>query len=121
MTAAQTAAKARGEVVEVGSKKKKPTGMGGSVGGKKGNIANLKGRRSGVGTPLTVIGEGGSGAATPAEVEDEEDEGDGGEVDNAASDAVVGGSGLRKEIITCQSSFLLLPNWTWCEVRDRQC
>ncbi|OCF40308.1 INO80 complex subunit C [Kwoniella heveanensis CBS 569] len=86
LSAAHTAAKARGEVIDVTKKKKGSGGGGGSV-KNKGNIANLlKGRmkRESLGTPGALsAGTGGggdstmvSGATTPAlEAEgDEEDE-----------------------------------------------
>ena len=96
LTAAQTAAKARGEIVEVGSKKKKANPVGAAA--RKGNVGNLKGRRSGVGTPL--LGEEGSGMTTLADDGEEEE---GGGADGADDVGVrAGDGGPRKEIITCQ-------------------
>jgi INO80 complex subunit C len=103
LSAAQTAAKARGEPIDVGKKKKNPPGMNRPKGW------NLKGRRSGVATPMTM--ESGSGSGTPAREEDDEEEDEEGTA-AAASAAVLGGpeeskqdqdnGEPRKEIITCQ-------------------
>lgn len=94
LTAAQTAAKARGEVIEIGSKKKKVgTGLG-AIGAKKGNILNIKGKRS-------VLGEGGSGATTPVEEVEDEDEGES-EAMKVDGEVEAGDGTPRKEVITCQ-------------------
>ena len=99
LTAAQTAARARGEVVETGGKKKKGPKDGPSKRG-----FNLKGRAakgvgggsvSGVATPMTEDME--SGQTTPMvdddEGEDEDGDGQVGQVNGMSS----------KEIITCES------------------
>jgi INO80 complex subunit C len=103
LSAAQTAAKARGEPIDVGKKKKNPPGMNRPKGW------NLKGRRSGVATPMTM--ESGSGSGTPAREEDDEEEDEEG---TGAAAVALGGAeelkqdqdngGPRKEIITCQWS-----------------
>jgi hypothetical protein len=80
LSAAQTAAKARGEPIDVGKKKKNPPGMNRPKGW------NLKGRRSGVATPMTM--ESGSGSGTPAREEDDEEED---EESAAAAAAALGG------------------------------
>jgi INO80 complex subunit C len=99
LSAAQTAAKARGEPIEVGKKKKNPAGMNRPKGW------NLKGRKSGVATPMTVES-GGSGTGTPArEEEDDEEEADAEEVVAPGIEAN-GSAELRQEIITCKWTVL---------------
>ncbi|KAK8864316.1 hypothetical protein IAR55_001563 [Kwoniella newhampshirensis] len=78
LSALQTAAKARGEVIDI-AKKKKGVVSNGAVGGKKGNLANLlKGRMkrsslgpgmnngTGTSTPVTGTGGGGEESAIPS-------------------------------------------------------
>ena len=95
LSAAQCAARARGEVIEPAKKKKKENPIG--------KPKNLKGRRSGISTPLTVDDESVvSGTATPNDEETEEAiavEGEG----NANAAPVV-----NREIITCELVPLVL-------------
>ncbi|RSH87473.1 chromatin-remodeling complex subunit ies6 [Saitozyma podzolica] len=118
LSAAQTAAKARGEPIDVGKKKKNPPGMNRPKGW------NLKGRRSGVGTPMTM--ESGSGSGTPAREEDDEEED---EESAAAAAAALGGpeepkqeqdnGEPRKEIITYHTPAAppsLLPPKKYCDI-----
>jgi INO80 complex subunit C len=84
LSAAQCAARARGEVIEPPKKKKKENPIGKPKG------YNLKGRRSGLSTPMTLDDESVvSGTATP-NFDDNEEEGEG-----AAAPVV------HREIITC--------------------
>lgn len=85
LSAAQCAARARGEVIEPAKKKKKENPIG--------KPKNLKGRRSGISTPLTIDDESVvSGTATP---NDEEQEDTPMEIDNPPV--------VNREIITCES------------------
>ncbi|EKD03479.1 hypothetical protein A1Q2_02197 [Trichosporon asahii var. asahii CBS 8904] len=66
LSAAQTAAKARGEPIEPVKKKKKENPIGKPR-------SSLKGRRSGVATPMTIDDSEMSGTATPMEVDEDEE------------------------------------------------
>lgn len=66
LSAAQTAAKARGEPIEPVKKKKKENPIGKPR-------SSLKGRRSGVATPMTIDDSEMSGSATPMEVDEDEE------------------------------------------------
>lgn len=90
LSAAQTAAKARGEPIEPVKKKKKENPIGKPR-------SSLKGRRSGVATPMTIDDSEMSGTATPMEV-DEDEEGE------MLED--------RGEVITCK--------YRWTVERQRQ-
>ena len=100
LSAAQTSAKARGETIEVGTKKKKAN----PVGVKKGNLANLmRGRKSGASTPTIVEEEGGGGVSRASTAEPGEEGEEEGVVEV-----------FRNDIITCQCSYGLV----WARVAD---
>ena len=98
MTAAQAAAKARGEPIDLSKKKKNPTGK------QRGNIANLRrgkqpgpGTATGTATPVTEITE--SGRTTPVDEDEEEDDTPVPPMEAPVPPA----DGIpRKEIITCE-------------------
>lgn len=111
LTASQTAARARGEVVEPAGSKKKKTGPGAGGGGvnnlpnKRG--FNLKNRKSGgSNTPLTQDGVLESGQTTPNTGNNGDDDGEGeDEEEEGADQAVKGDLELNvphKEVITCE-------------------
>lgn len=113
LTASQTAARARGEVVEPAGSKKKKTGPGAGGGGvnnlpnKRG--FNLKNRKSGgTNTPLTQDGVLESGQTTPNTGNNGDDDGEGeDEEEEGADQAVKGDLELNiphKEVITCESN-----------------
>jgi INO80 complex subunit C len=112
LTASQTAARARGEVVESAGSKKKKTGPGAGGGGvnnlpnKRG--FNLKNRKSGgTNTPLTQDGVLESGQTTPNTGNNVDDDGEGeDEEEEGVDQAVKGDLELHvphKEVITCES------------------
>ncbi|WWD17385.1 hypothetical protein CI109_101826 [Kwoniella shandongensis] len=140
LSAAQTAAKARGEVIDI-AKKKKGSGAGASgssIGGKKGNLANLlKGRmkRSATGTGTATPTGGGddsvmpSGATTPADGDGDamDIDGEGGEGTTPApgAETIQGGEAEKeiwkptKEIITYHTPTAppsLLPAKKYCDI-----
>jgi len=100
-----TLARARGEVIEPGGKKKKVLGVGG-VPNKRGY--NLKNRKSlnasGVSTPATEGME--SGQSTPMVDEEEEDE-----ADVEMVDALPPG----REVFTCESELCTKSRWVLLE------
>ncbi|KAK6910191.1 hypothetical protein I203_104223 [Kwoniella mangroviensis CBS 8507] len=127
LSAVHTAAKARGEVIDI-TKKKKSTG---AVGGKKGNIANLlKGRlkrelstqqsESGSALGLGIDSQMDSGTSTPL-IDDEEEEM---EVDTPNNEVVkvegvIDNNIPRKEIITYHTPTAppsLLPPKKYCDI-----
>lgn len=93
LSAAQTAAKARGEPIEPQKKKKKenPVGRTKVLSGAAAQRARANANRSGFNTPLTIDDESVmSGTVTPAEDEDDKMEIDG-----------LGDEVIHREIITC--------------------
>nr|XP_019046215.1 INO80 complex subunit C [Kwoniella bestiolae CBS 10118]OCF25145.1 INO80 complex subunit C [Kwoniella bestiolae CBS 10118] len=132
LSAVHTAAKARGEVIDI-TKKKKST----SSGAKKGNIANLlkgrlkrelaqnqNGEGTGLGLGLGVDSTVGSGTSTPANGE-EGDEDEDMEVDTPQNEPVKiedgqgDNNGPRKEIITYHTPTAppsLLPPKKYCDI-----
>ncbi|WRT66275.1 uncharacterized protein IL334_003228 [Kwoniella shivajii] len=128
LSAVHTAAKARGEVIDI-TKKKKSTGGGiANLGKPRGNIANLmKGRMKRDSTGLSSITGNGngedsvnpSGTTTPA-IEDEDD--DGMDVDNTTTIPIKvdpESNEPRKEIITYHTPTAppsLLPPKKYCDI-----
>ena len=103
LSAAQTAAKARGEVLEVGTKKKKLktefSRRGLNLKGRASRFGSVIGTASGAATPMTEDLDSGQSTPMQGEGEDEED-GTGEGAENG-----VDMSGLpRKEVITCESA-----------------
>ncbi|WOO81304.1 Chromatin-remodeling complex subunit ies6 [Vanrija pseudolonga] len=115
LSAAQTAAKARGEPIEPQKKKKKenPVGRTKVLSGAAAQRARANANRSGFNTPLTIDDESVmSGTVTPAEDEDDKMEIDG-----------LGDEVIHREIITYHTPTAppsLLPAKKYCDITGLQ-